>query len=118
MRLLVVDDNPELLEVLSDAMALFGHEVDTAKDGIDAMDLQTNQHYDIVITDADMPRLDGIELCRFIKTHSPAVKIIGMSGSLALAEFKDAGADFCLSKPFSIDQLRDAVENRLHPLHH
>jgi two-component system sensor histidine kinase EvgS len=113
MNLLVVDDNPAILEILSDAMGLCGHHVDTAKDGIDAMALQEAHHYDVVITDAHMPGLCGFDLCRAIKARFPEVKIIGMTGSLSMAGFRNAGADLCLAKPFSIDRLRDAVENRL-----
>ncbi len=118
MKLLIVDDNPVVLEALSDAVSFFGHEAETAKDGIDAVDLLISKRYDVVITDAEMPRLGGIKLCRFIKTHFPNVRIIGMSGSFASAEFKNAGADVCFSKPICMDQLQDAVENRSHALPH
>ncbi len=116
MKLLVVDDNPDILEFLSSAMKLFGHTVDTACDGIDAIHLQSSNRYDAVITDADMPRMDGFSLCRFVKEQSPGVRIIGMSGVRGEKAFRNAGADVCLSKPFSISELREAVESRLSPL--
>ena len=112
MKLLVVDDNPDILELLSSAMKLFGHTVDTACDGVDAISLQSNNRYDAVITDADMPRMDGFSLCRIVKEQSPGIRIIGMSGVCGEKAFRNAGADVCLSKPFSISELREAVENR------
>jgi len=58
-----------------------------------------------------MPGVDGLRLCRFIKRRFPDSCITGMSGSRGEKAFKNAGADVCLSKPFSIDDLRKAVEN-------
>jgi two-component system, OmpR family, response regulator MprA len=115
MKLLVVDDDPFVLGTLADAMEHFGHTVDRASDGADAVDLQLNNRYDVVITDAEMPRLDGARLCTFIKTNFPHVRIVGISGSYKLKELENAGADICLSKPFSLGTLRKAVEDRMHP---
>jgi CheY-like chemotaxis protein len=110
MKLLVVDDNSDLLDMLASALEDFGHTVDRAGDGRFAVELQANNIYDCVITDAAMPRLDGIQLCKFIRANFPHVRIIGMSGSSRLKEFENAGADVCLSKPFSLSALRDAIE--------
>jgi CheY-like chemotaxis protein len=116
MRILIVDDNPGVLQVASSAVEFMGHEVDTAKDGIDAVDRLANGRYDIVITDAEMPKLDGIGLCRFIRSHFRNVRIIGMSGTEIWEEFKEAGADTFFSKPFGLKQLQDAVENPSRPI--
>jgi CheY-like chemotaxis protein len=114
MKLLVVDDNPDIVYILSSAMELYGHGVDEAHDGVDAIERLRRNSYDVVITDAEMPRMGGAEICRFLKLEYPNVYIIGMSGSSrALKELENAGADVCLSKPFSIDQMEEAVENRL-----
>ena len=115
MKLLVVDDNEDLLEVVASALEIFGHTVDKAEDGAAAVDLQSSNLYDAVITDAEMPRLDGIKLCRYLKTNFPRVRIIGMSGSGRIHEFEDAGADAYLPKPFSLDALRDAIDGRFGP---
>jgi two-component system response regulator MprA len=110
MRLLVVDDDPDVLALLSSAMRLCGHTVDTAGDGLDAINLQLNNRYDAVITDADMPRMDGFRLCRFTKAQFPNIRVIGMSGAWAEKAFRKAGADMCLAKPFNIGELQKAVE--------
>ena len=110
MKLLIVDDNWEILDTLSKAMTLFGYRVEIAHDGIDALDLLQVNRYDIVITDADMPRLDGIKLSELVKSSFPEVRIIGMSGTHSPGAFKAAGAEIFLSKPFTILQLRDAIE--------
>jgi two-component system capsular synthesis sensor histidine kinase RcsC len=109
MKLLVVDDNPDILELLSSALRLCGHAVDTARDGVDAVNLQLNNRYDIILTDADMPRMDGFKLCQFIKRQFPDILLIGMSGTWDEKTFRDAGADLCLCKPFRIGDLQHAI---------
>ena len=59
---------------------------------MEAIELLRNNTYDVVITDAEMPRMNGIEVCKFLRAKFPDVYIIGISGSFhALKEFKDAG---------------------------
>ncbi len=112
MKLLIVDDNPDILQILSSMIALFGHGVDEAGDGFDAIMLLQQGRYDVVVTDADMPRVDGIQLCKFLKAQRPDIHVIGMSGDLsALKEMEDAGADICLPKPFGLDELQSAIES-------
>jgi len=113
MKIMVVDDNPEILEVLSSAIRLWGHAVDTACDGVDAINLQLKNRYDVIVTDADMPRMDGFKLCKFMKERFPELYIIGMSGTYDEKTFRDAGADMSLAKPFSILDMQKAVEGAL-----
>ena len=114
MKLLVVDDNPDILQILSSMITLFGHGVDEAGDGLEAIRLLQKGRYDVVVTDADMPRVDGIQLCRFLKAQRPDIHVIGMSGDLsALKEMENAGADICLPKPFGLDEFQSAIENRI-----
>jgi CheY-like chemotaxis protein len=115
MKLLVVDDNPDILQILSSMISLFGHGVDEACDGLEAIMLIRQGRYDVVVTDADMPRVDGVQLCKFVKTQRPDVHVVGMSGDLsALKELEKAGADICLPKPFGLDEFQSAIENRIH----
>jgi len=115
MKLLVVDDNPDILQILSAMVTFFGHGVDEAGDGIEAIRLLNQGRYDVVVTDADMPRFDGVQLCRFLKAQLPDIRVIGMSGDLSsLKELKNAGADICLPKPFGLDEFKSAIEDRFH----
>jgi CheY-like chemotaxis protein len=115
MKLLVVDDNPDILQILTTMIAFFGHGVDEAGDGLEAIRLLNQSRYDVVVTDADMPRFDGVQLCRFLKARLPDIHVIGMSGDLSsLKELKNAGADFCLPKPFGLDEFQSAIEDRFH----
>jgi DNA-binding response OmpR family regulator len=111
MKLLIVDDCVDIVNILSSFLELSGHEIDKAQNGIEAAELLRNNSYDVVITDGEMPRMNGVELCKVIKSDFPATYIIGMTGSFhALDAFKAAGADICFSKPFHIDEIENAIE--------
>jgi DNA-binding response OmpR family regulator len=113
MKLLIVDDCVDIVKIMSSFLEMSDHQVDKAHNGIEAVDLLRNNSYDVVITDAEMPGMDGIELCKFIKSGFPAIYIIGTSGSFySLDELRDAGADLCFSKPFHIDEVEKAIEKR------
>jgi DNA-binding response OmpR family regulator len=115
MKLLIVDDYAEIVEILSTTMELSGHWVDEAYDGIEAIERLQNDSYDVVIVDAEMPRMGGVEVCKFLKSQFPDVYVIGMSGCfLSMIELKDAGADICLSKPFRIELVEEIIENLYH----
>jgi two-component system NtrC family response regulator len=115
MKLLVVDDNPVILQILSLMLTRFGHGVDTASNGLEAIRLLEQCRYDVVVTDADMPQLDGAQLCKFLKSQLPDIHVIGMSGDpTSLKELENAGADSCLPKPFGVDEIQSAIEDRFH----
>ena len=112
MRLLVVDDEPNMVNILSLSLTESGHEVDKANDGIEAVELLQNSSYDVAIIDAILPNMNGAEVCKFIKSHNPSTYIIGISGYPDFLKIlKNKGADICLIKPFSIDQIKIAIKN-------
>ncbi|HVO66114.1 MAG TPA: response regulator [Syntrophales bacterium] len=112
MRLLVVDDDPNVVNILSFSMKESGYEVDEANDGTEAIDLLQHNSYDIAIIDAIMPKMKGAEVCKFIKTHYPNIYVIGISGYPdSLKKLKNEGADICFTKPFNIDQIKRAIKN-------
>ena len=112
MRLLVVDDDPGIVSILSLSLKEAGYEVDEANDGIEAVELLQNKSYDVAIVDAIMPKMNGAEVCKFIKSHYPDVYIIGISGYPdSLKKLKNEGADICFIKPFIIDQIKRAIKN-------
>jgi DNA-binding response OmpR family regulator len=117
MKLLIVDDYVDLVKILSSFLELSDHKVDVARNGIEAVKLLKNNFYEVVITDAEMPGMDGVELCKFIKFNFSDIYVIGVSGcSHSLEELRDAGADICFSKPFHIEQLEKTIENRFSSL--
>lgn len=113
MKLLVVDDDPDIVNILSCTMKESGYEVDEANDGIEAVELIQNNSYDVAIIDSIMPKMKGAEVCKFIKTHYPNMYIIGISGYPdSLNKLKNEGADICFTKPFNIDQIKRAIKNQ------
>jgi CheY-like chemotaxis protein len=114
MKVLVVEGNWAIAQVLSSFVKLCGHVVDEASDGREAIRRLRGSRYDIVITDSEIINIDGPELCKFIKSHFQNIYIIGISGYLsALKDLTDAGADICFSKPFDIDQVRKVIDCRI-----
>lgn len=105
---LVADDNHALCKFLIMALEIIGFEVRTAKDGREAYELFLKNNYDLVITDFQMPVMDGFALIRKIKTKCPNVPIILISGA-PLDDLSTIGGpsalEGILSKPFSLTEL-------------
>lgn len=79
-RILVVDDDMLVQELVKDMLEIQGHDVVLACDGAEALELQVRYHADLVVTDMVMPRKDGIELIQELQQQDPCIKIIAMSG--------------------------------------
>jgi CheY-like chemotaxis protein len=101
------------VNILSLELKQSGHEVDEARDGIEAVERLQSNSYDVAIIDAIMPRMNGTEVCKFMKSLSPNTYIIGISGYPdSLKKLKNEGADICFIKPFSIEQIKRAIKNQ------
>jgi len=103
--ILIVDDDENILELLSEAFELCGLNVRKASNGLDGWHLFKRQKTDIVLTDIQMPGLDGEELSNRIRNHSPNVIIGAMTGCDASysTNLLNAGiVDYFFMKPFSI----------------
>ncbi|MDD5542443.1 MAG: response regulator [Acidobacteriia bacterium] len=79
-RLLVVDDEPAMREVVSDVLASEGYEVFTAQDGLDALDRLVQPLPDVIISDLIMPRMSGFEFLAVVRERFPSVPVIAISG--------------------------------------
>jgi len=113
--ILVVDDEPQVCEVLSDVLLSKGHEVDTAGDGFEALKEMANRRYAIVITDIDMPRMDGMKLIEKIMTDHAGIDVIAITGHTVRYRYTDvvsAGAADFITKPFTLNEL-EAKLNRI-----
>lgn len=119
-KILIVDDNAELLSLLNQLIHREGHEVTTAKDGNQALKLAQLQAFDLVITDLIMPEKEGVETILALRRLYPGIRIIAMSGggshlsarnTLGIAS--SLGVSATLAKPFSIAELLTAVARQL-----
>jgi diguanylate cyclase (GGDEF)-like protein len=115
IKILLVDDDQSILEILADLMAIFGHDYVTAQNGVEAIEKLKHNFFDIVLTDMIMPDIDGMELLKHIKKNYPNIKVMVVTGYERAFTYTDvirAGASDFISKPFNTDEL-EAKINRL-----
>ena len=116
MRILVVDDEPQITRVLRTSLQSNGHEVTVAQDGVEALAEFMKAEPDLVITDLAMPGMDGIELTRAIRGRSqvPVIVLSVRNQDASKVAALDEGADDYITKPFSIQELlaRVRVQSR------
>src|ERR1041385_5283882 len=112
LSLLIIDDNPGSLELLSSALAQPDLEILTASDPEEGLDLVHSKHPQIVLTDLVMPRLSGMEVLERIMEIDPSTEVILMtahySTESAVEAIKKGAADY-LNKPVSIAALRERI---------
>src|SRR5947208_16306015 len=114
-RVLVVDDEPQITRVLRTVLTSQGYQVRTAGEGESALSNFTEWHPELVITDLFMPRMDGLELCKRIRTVSnvPIIVLSVKGEERTKVEALDLGADDYVTKPFGIDELLARVRAAL-----
>jgi two-component system KDP operon response regulator KdpE len=114
-RILVVDDEPQLIRVLRTGLTSRGYDVRAAADGLSAFDTFNDWHPDLVITDLGMPNMNGIELCRRLRAISqvPIIVLSAKGEEQTKVEALDTGADDFVTKPFGIDELLARVRASL-----
>lgn len=107
MKILIADDDPQMLRALRITLTARGYDVVTASDGKTALDAAIVSHPDFVVIDLGMPGLTGIEVIEAIRgwSHVPILVVSGRSESWDKVEALDAGADDYVTKPFSADEL-------------
>ncbi|MGK3952042.1 response regulator [Microbacterium sp. I2] len=107
MKVLIADDDPQLVRALRITLAAHGYEVVAAPDGPSAIALAAKEHPDIVMVDLGMPRLDGVGVIQALRGWStaPIIVVSGRTGSADKVEALDAGADDYVTKPFQVDEL-------------
>ena len=112
-RILLADDQPSVREAISLLLSLDEHEVVEAADGVEALDLFRRGHFDLVITDFDMPNMKGNELAASIKRVSPSQPILMITAYATQLGESDNPVDAILSKPFQLRDLRQAMARLL-----
>ena len=115
-RVLVVDDQPDILGFMALTLERAGFEVHVAAGGREALELQRRHAVDIVIADIFMPEMDGIEAINRIKHDYPHTWVVAMSsGSARMQDYlkvaRNIGADATLTKPFTSTQLLSLLQS-------
>ncbi len=115
-RVLVVDDEAGIRDLLAKALALAEYDVDLAGGGAEALERLRRQHYDLVITDLKMPGVDGMTLIRDARRFLPQLPIIIITGYSTEASAIDAvnlGVNGYLTKPFRVPKVLSAAAKAL-----
>jgi two-component system alkaline phosphatase synthesis response regulator PhoP len=117
-KILVVDDERYILHILDFSLGAEGYEVITAGDGEQAVERTKADRPDLVVMDIMMPRMDGFEACRIIKSDPetrdiPVIMLTAKGREVDRKRGMDAGADEYLTKPFSPAKLIERVEGVL-----
>jgi two-component system, OmpR family, KDP operon response regulator KdpE len=114
-KILVIDDEPQITRVLRHSLTAHRYDVRTAADGLSGLETVHDWHPDLVITDLQMPEMNGIEFCRRLREFSklPIIVLSVKGEERTKVEALDAGADDYVTKPFGIDELLARVRAAL-----
>ncbi|MET3567691.1 two-component system KDP operon response regulator KdpE [Leifsonia sp. 563] len=107
MKILIADDDPQILRALRILLTARGYQVLTARSGAEALSVAVDQHPELVMLDLGMPELNGIEVIEGLRGWSsvPILVVSGRTGSADKVDALDAGADDYVTKPFAADEL-------------
>lgn len=117
-RVMLVDDDADTLDVLSEWLTLSGYEVKTASDGLTAISLAKQEGFDLVVTDLHMPGLNGLQLLAMLKAMDPTLMVIFLTGQgtmeAAIAALREGRAFDFLQKPLNdLQHLNQVLERAL-----
>ncbi len=112
-KILIVDDAKAIRDILSKALPLMGFEAAVASNGNEALNLFLTNSFDLVLTDLEMPDLDGWTLAIRIKDKSPNTPVVLITGSekkAVMERLKGSCIDSILFKPFTLEDLQETVQ--------
>lgn len=111
-RILVIEDDPKVSQVVEEALAAFNHIVETVDEGQEGLERLTYYHYDLAIVDWMLPGLTGIEICKRYRNAGGQIPLLFLTGQSDVpnkVEAFDSGADDYLTKPFAFSELMARV---------
>ena len=118
LRFLVVDDNEDIRDVFCRLVERAGHVASTAADGQEAVEVLERESFDVMLLDLTMPRMNGVDVVRWIRAHpdvAPAMRIVVISAWAGehRAVLQELGVVTVMQKPLRIQQLTDLIEETL-----
>jgi CheY-like chemotaxis protein len=115
-QLLVVDDNKAVQDVLSRMLAFLGYNVTVAGNGLEGGTLFLTGSYDLVVTDLQMPLMNGWELSRLVKERSPKTPVVLVTGSYDEKHWEEMRTNFVdaiIPKPFRVKEIQETIKRLL-----
>jgi CheY-like chemotaxis protein len=112
-KILVIEDEQDVLELLKDILIDNGHEVETATHGRQGLKMFSEHHFDLVFTDLGMPEMSGWQVAKEVKKinkETPVALITGWEVQLDQSELKKSGVNLLVNKPFQVDEIRRLVD--------
>jgi len=116
-RILIVDDAKAIRDILSEILSVMGFEVAAASSGHEGLDLFLKNSFDLVLTDLEMPDLDGWTLAFYIKDKSPNTPIVLVTGEekrRVMEKLEGSCIDSVMFKPFALEDIQETVQKLLH----
>ncbi len=121
MRILLVEDNRDILANLADYLGLKGYTVDCAQDGLSGLHLAATEHYDLIVLDIMLPGIDGYTLCKRLREDArrdtPVIMLTARDQLDDRLQGFKSGADDYLLKPFALSELAARIEAVLRRAH-
>ena len=114
MRLLVVEDEKKLCDMIAKSLHQAGYEVDTCNDGEEALDMIYAEMYDLIVLDLNLPGVDGMDILRELRKENEETKVLILSARSQIADKVDgldAGANDYMEKPFHLQELEARVRS-------
>ncbi|MCD4829081.1 MAG: response regulator [Candidatus Cloacimonetes bacterium] len=112
-RLLIVDDEADIRDSLSRHFRFLDYDVETAANGVEALEIMRKRRFQVVISDIMMPKMDGIDLLRQVRSNYPMTHVVMITGYVTMENILSCmrhGADTCVFKPIEdITELETAV---------
>ena len=114
LRLLVIEDEKKLCDMIAKSLHMAGYEVDMCNDGERALDMIYTELYDLIVLDLNLPGLDGMEILRELRKENEETKVLILSARSQIAdkvEGLDSGANDYMEKPFHLQELEARVRS-------
>ena len=115
-RILIVDDEKNIVRSLTGVLSDEGYEISTTGDGVEALEIIQKDPPDLVLLDIWLPGMDGIEVLKTLKTYNSGVEVLIMSGHGTIdtaVKVTKLGAQDFIEKPFSLDRITESIQNTL-----
>ena len=117
-NVLIVDDEPQIREIVKEVLVQNGHRVAEAADGLEAIERLQNSFFNLIITDFTMPQMGGLGILKYMRKNKIRTAVVILSGSTISGledetQLKELGAYAIVHKPIEMDELMDHVRDAL-----